>query len=234
MKTQKKAFTLVELMVMVIILMIVWAISFVKYSQYIRDWQDFKRVSDLAQIKIQLDTYKKKHSWILPLVDDADKVAIMNWAFTVANQWDFTSTISWEIWLEKHLLDPELEIPYYYSVSNDKLYYQLATTIMNPESSVALNSSYADLQDPKAYVVGNYIPEWVDIASIEVPGLIYAVSIPWGAGQLDVAVAASKAKVVLNGQTQNLVYDSEWDMQSSWTDYSVVAAESDFVYKKTS
>jgi Tfp pilus assembly protein PilE len=62
MKYSKNAFTLVELMVMVIILMIVGAISFVKYSQYVRNGQDFKRVSDLAQIKMQLETYRKKHA----------------------------------------------------------------------------------------------------------------------------------------------------------------------------
>jgi len=245
MKHSKKAFTLVELMVMVIILMIVWAISFVKYSQYVKNGQDFKRISDIAQIKMQLETYRKKHAWILPLVDDWNKVAIKNGALTVANQWGLTSTIAGEIWLQKHLLDPELGIPYIYSVTNDKLHYQLATTIMNPEESSASIATYAGLQDPKAYVEGNYTPEWTAENALAIPGLIYAVGklSSWvqkttedgvDIYSLDISQAANKAKVVLNWQTQNLVYNEDGDkMIATGTDYANVASESDFLFKKT-
>lgn len=233
MKSQKKAFTLVELMVMVIILMIVWAISFVKYSQYVRDWQDFKRVSDLAQIKIQLDTYKKKHSWVLPLVDDSNKIVIQTGVTVVANQWAFTSTIAWEIWLEKHLSDPQLKIPYVYWLANDAMHYQIATTIMNPDTSVALNNNaYAAISEPKAYVVGDYIPVWASKDALTIPSLIYAAE----ATPFDISAFDNKEKAVLNGQTYNLVYDKKWDVQGDWTNanFTSVLSESDFNFKKTS
>jgi hypothetical protein len=185
---------------------------------------------------MQLETYRKKHAWIMPLVDDANSVVIKNWALTVANQWAFTSTVSWEIWLEKHLLDPELDIPYIYSVTNDKLHYQLATTIMNPEENTAFHNTYAALEDPKAYVVWNYIPEGTSQGALALPGLIYAVE-KWPAlpsWELDISNATNKAKVVLNWQTQNIVYDEDGNMQATGTDYANVALESDFTFKKTS
>lgn len=60
------AFTLVELIVVISILVILSTIGFMSYSSYIGGANDLKRLSDITLIKSQLEIYKKNHSLLYP------------------------------------------------------------------------------------------------------------------------------------------------------------------------
>lgn len=59
MKKQKlKAFTLIELLVVVAIIVILSGLSFAGYQSVIKKGQDTKRLGDMSQIRLALETYK--------------------------------------------------------------------------------------------------------------------------------------------------------------------------------
>lgn len=53
-----KAFTLIELLVVVAIIAILTAVSFAGYQNIIKKGQDTKRLGDISQIRLALETYK--------------------------------------------------------------------------------------------------------------------------------------------------------------------------------
>jgi prepilin-type N-terminal cleavage/methylation domain-containing protein len=53
-----KAFTLIELLVVVAIIAILTAVSFAGYQSIIKKGQDTKRLGDISQIRLALETYK--------------------------------------------------------------------------------------------------------------------------------------------------------------------------------
>ena len=56
MKWTKKAFTLIELVVVITILAILWTIAFISMEWYSKQARDSKRVSDIHNIKTTLET----------------------------------------------------------------------------------------------------------------------------------------------------------------------------------
>ncbi|MDD5213746.1 MAG: prepilin-type N-terminal cleavage/methylation domain-containing protein, partial [Candidatus Gracilibacteria bacterium] len=63
-----KAFTLVELIIVITILAILATIGFMSYQLYTADARDGKRVADLGQMKNGLEIYQAKNS-VLPVPD---------------------------------------------------------------------------------------------------------------------------------------------------------------------
>ena len=67
-KQQIKAFTLVELIVVVTILAILATIWFMSFQSYTSDARDWKRVTDLQEIRKTIEIYKTR-KWALPMPD---------------------------------------------------------------------------------------------------------------------------------------------------------------------
>lgn len=57
-KTKLQAFTLIELLVVVAIIAILSGLSFAGYQSVVKKGQDTKRLGDLSQIRLALETYK--------------------------------------------------------------------------------------------------------------------------------------------------------------------------------
>jgi prepilin-type N-terminal cleavage/methylation domain-containing protein len=63
----KKAFSLVELVVVITILTILAGIGSMSFFSYLKDGNDAKRITDIQSIKIQLDNYRRNHGYLYPV-----------------------------------------------------------------------------------------------------------------------------------------------------------------------
>lgn len=124
MNKNKKAFTLVELIVVITILAILWTIAFISLEWYSRQARDSKRISDIQSIEISLELFMI-NSWKYPLPD--------NWK-TVSYSWELLRT-QWVVWnivasnlsrnLQKKPTDPLSNVEYIYSVTNSQREYEV-------------------------------------------------------------------------------------------------------------
>lgn len=125
MNTKKTAFTLAELIVSIVIVIILSTIWFVNYSNYIFDAKDGKRETDLSMLGAQLELYKKR-KWAFPIPQENfthtnnGKNIVIQGKLTKNTALDTTDNIPY---------DPELDIPYLYSTTNNRQEYQLAGTL---------------------------------------------------------------------------------------------------------
>ena len=158
MNKQKQAFTLVELVVVIIILAILGTIAFISLQWYGANARDSVRVSDLSNIRTSLDLFQLD-AWKYPLPTEH---------FEVTHSWSevWKQGIFWESTftnikkLDKIPVDPLTEKPYAYSILNTKQSYQLGWIIeseLTVFSPVISNNSFAeDKTLASALVVWNY------------------------------------------------------------------------------
>ena len=120
---KKRAFTLVELVVVITILAILGTIAFISLQWYSKSSRDSVRVSDLSTMKIWLELFNL----------DAGKFPLpTNWfevtysGSLVWTQWIFWETTSLNVSrLNKTPTDPLTDKKYTYSITKNKQEYQL-------------------------------------------------------------------------------------------------------------
>lgn len=206
-KNGGSAFTLVEMIVAVALLAVVSTLGFVSFSSYVADGKDFKRISDVAIVKSQLEIYKKNHAMTYPT--GSGYTSIMSGAVTVARQYLLDDAIIGQLDLERTPLDPKTNQPYLYSVANDRSSYQIAVTLENSSNLVSYIAPTAYAATPNvAYVNGTFVPTNKSV----LPGLLYAVTsgakfVPANPLTFNINTATGVARVILNGQSVNLPYD---------------------------
>ncbi len=133
-KYHTSAFTLIELVVAATILVILTSIGFYSYTENIADARDGVRKTDLSALNSQLNLYKKQRgAYPFP----GDNFEIHNRWGVVAYQWYMNKNVSLST-ADKLPLDPELEIPYIYSVSKNRQEHQVAASLENSGSPYAL------------------------------------------------------------------------------------------------
>lgn len=129
----KKAFTLVELIIVITILAILATIWFMSYQSYIADSRDWKRKADLSELRNWVETYLTKNA-ILP--DPSNKVSLLNsWSTNYVSQWYMASNALWKIrasWDFKDNLDSNL---YHYTIDSAKKKYQITALLEWANSS---------------------------------------------------------------------------------------------------
>lgn len=121
---KKQAFTLVELIVVIIVLVILWTIAFISLQWYSSSARDSKRLSDIQNIKKSLELFNLDTSKY-PIPDDYQ---------VVEYSWD-DLRYQWIVWkqvitnLSKTLnnkpIDPLTELEYTYSITNNKTEYEI-------------------------------------------------------------------------------------------------------------
>ena len=120
----KKAFTLVELIVVITILAILWTIAFVSMSWYSKTARDSTRTSDISKIKSSLELFHI-NSNKYPDPTEAQPITYSGWLAWY--QWIFwNSTFINVEKLDKIPKDPLTEKEYAYSVLNTKQEYEIA------------------------------------------------------------------------------------------------------------
>lgn len=145
--TYKYAFTLVELIVVITILAILWTIAFISYTWFSVRSRDGVRLSDIFSIKTSMDLYEIDN-WKYPIPSNWINVTY-SWAI-VWNQWTFWESVYTNISkLDKIPLDPLTWNQYSYSVTQDRIQYQIAWIIEWDEISMISDK----------LLVNNFIPQ---------------------------------------------------------------------------
>ncbi len=119
----KKAFTLVELIVVITILAILATIGFVWYSQYLVWTRDSNRISQLKSISEALNLYKTKRNADLPIPED--NIEIRANGEVLWYQWTAWKNIIEQIWYSTEWVDPKDSTYFSYYLTKNKRYFQL-------------------------------------------------------------------------------------------------------------
>ncbi len=173
-----RAFTLVELIVVIIIISILWTISFMSIQWYSSRARDSVRKSDIKSISTSIEMFAVK-TWFFPVPTDWREVT-----FSGAEVWT-----QWTIWdsvinsvneLSKEIVDPVTQTPYTYSRLHWKQKYEIATAFEREVAinipSLFINETYASWETiANAYLEWNY--NWV-VTKISTWTLSYVLAIP--------------------------------------------------------
>ena len=126
----RKAFTLVELVVMVAILVVmstIWIISLTDYLSWVRDSNRITQISNMRDwIALKIN------AWLLLTPERA--VEIQNNWIPKSFQWVFWSSLIEKIWYSMDWLDPKDKQYFTYTLSADWKYFQLVALLENEES----------------------------------------------------------------------------------------------------
>ena len=203
----KKAFTLVELIVVITILAILWTIAFISLQWYSKDARDSTRVSDINSINISLNLYETS-TWKFPEPSLGTAITF-SWA-EVWTQWTvWSSVISNLTQLSKIPTDPKTESEYTYSVLNTKKEYQLAAVMEWKDVSFnTLRQANAAWEVGSVYIEGNY--NWI-VAKVSTGSVQYILAIP-----SLISWDVTEADVVATIQSNNLVLDWSQKLPSNY------------------
>ena len=133
-KYKIKAFTLVELIIVITILAIlatIWFMSFQSYTMSARDW---KRMSDLWEVRKWLEIHRTKNS-LLPNPDIKYVTIETSWWNTLSLQWYVWTTVLKELKWNSDFKDPLNKENYTYIVNDNKTKYQLLTYLEEDPSN---------------------------------------------------------------------------------------------------
>lgn len=131
-KKIKSAFTLVELIIVITILAILATIGFMSYQSYTADARDWKRLSDLWEIRNGLEVYQIKNQ-ILPYPDN-QVTTITSASWDLSYQWYASWTILKTIRMTSDIKDSKDKIAYTYTVNSTKTKYQLLALLENKDT----------------------------------------------------------------------------------------------------
>jgi len=173
----KKAFTLVELIVVITILAVLWTIWFLSFLWYTESSRDSARLSDITSMKKVIDIYEVDN-WFFP--SNTNPVDVTYWGDMVFTQWVFWDrTISDLLWLINEApLDPLAKTKYSYSLTSDKKEYQISGLLEWSDFAMFnWNQAHAWTTPARSMVRGNYNGQilkkqtWSDILLLAVPSI---------------------------------------------------------------
>jgi len=141
----KKAFTLVELIVVITILAILWTIAFISLQWYSRDSRDSVRISDLKNIQTGLELFKVK-VWKYPTPDSYVEITASWTVFSY--QWVVWDNLLSSLRINWWWKDPVDQSSYTYMTTSDLYQYELMWFMENWNSVAGVF--------PQANAVANY------------------------------------------------------------------------------
>jgi type II secretory pathway pseudopilin PulG len=125
-KSKYSAFTIVELLVTITILMILWTVSLLWYSSYISWVRDTNRLSQLDNISKALNVYR----WNKKLPDVTNWVNIYwTWWILLSQQWYAWEEVLKKIWYTDWWQDPLDKKYFTYYITANKKYFQWSAPI---------------------------------------------------------------------------------------------------------
>lgn len=146
----KKAFTLVELVITITILVILSTIAFVSFQSYTQDSRDANRLASINEIqKWLMLSYSKNGTFPTP-----KNATTYTWGTLSVLQWVLTQEVLPE--LQSDPKDPLSKSSYTYSITGDGEWYQIASDIENPDVLASSDLPSAHAKVTSALVKGNY------------------------------------------------------------------------------
>ena len=220
-RLDNKAFTFIELIVVIIIIWILWAIGFTQFVWNISNWRDSLRKSNLSEINWAIKSYKLTN-WTLPIPSDT---------FSITNSWKII-VWQWKLWkniwlstIEEIPVDPIVKTPYLYSVTNNRWEFQIWLTIEN-----------WDWDFPLSLIAWNY----KSVSKNILPTILIAT---WTTNSVEINSwttewAENRKLFIFNEQNHNLTYNFDWNTEpiSDWTDFEtlLLEAENKWVFSQNS
>jgi prepilin-type N-terminal cleavage/methylation domain-containing protein len=119
--TKQKAFTLVELIVVVTILAILATIWFVSYSSYLTWVRDTNRIAQMTSLSDWLNLHSTRNDLSIP----EDNIEVSVNGNLIAYQWYAGANILETINFEKGWVDPKDNTYFSYYLTSDRKYFQL-------------------------------------------------------------------------------------------------------------
>ena len=214
-KSGNKAFTFVEIIVVVTIIWILGTIGFNQFVWNISNWRDTLRKSNMANISWSMKTYKQT-KWSYPI--PADYFETKTWSLILAWQWKLNKNVSLST-IEEIPYDPEVKIPYLYSITTNKQEFEIAMTLENGE-----------WEYPIAFTDWSY----KSVAKNILPTILVATWVT-----IDISDTNNKKLFIFDNQKHNLPYDFDWNEEpiSDWElsfDDLLLEAEQNWVFSQNS
>jgi len=141
MKKNKKAFTLVELIVVITILAILWTIAFISLQGYSKSARNSVRISDLSSIDKQLELYYIK-AWNLPIPDDYIEI-YASWTLIGYQGYAWKRVLDL-IWVFNWWKDPLDDEYYTYMTDLNRKNYQIMWFLEDNQITNLSNKIYAE------------------------------------------------------------------------------------------
>jgi prepilin-type N-terminal cleavage/methylation domain-containing protein len=136
----KKAFTLVELLVVITIVSILSVISFVSFAWYVSSSRDATRATDVKLIEKSLWVHFVQSSkYIAP----AESITLQSGTMLLSKQWELDKKSLEIIWIHWGSVDPLTNKPYKYTTNSVWDKYQLLSLYENKQAGI-LGSVYAE------------------------------------------------------------------------------------------
>jgi len=208
----RKAFTLVELIVVITILAILWTIAFISLQWYSRDARDGKRTSDVWNMKTTLELFNI-NAWKYPSPDSPLTISY-SWD-TVWYQWTIWDIVTTNLkWLDKKPVDPLTKAEYTYSTTQSYKEYQiLALYEWNLAYNPVINTANAATSTLTPKVVWNYNELFVQTNNYIVPTPSIITSEPW-----NVVLDWTTIKSQVTTNWTNIPKTSVTNTQTGWLD----------------
>jgi prepilin-type N-terminal cleavage/methylation domain-containing protein len=169
-----RAFTLVELIVVITILAILWTIAFISLQWYSKDARDSVRISDMSRIKTSLELFHLD-SGKYPEANDNSFPVTYSWA-VARTQWFFWETTFSNVEkLDKIPKDPLTDKEYIYSTTNTRQEFEIACVMEWDEISFIWNQVNAWNKTAILKITGTY--NW-KILKVSTGGIDYVLAVP--------------------------------------------------------
>ena len=157
MKKINKAFTLVELIVVITILAVLWSIAFVSFQWYTSNSRDSVRVTDLKNIWKVLSLRVVEGN---PLFYPEKSLEINGDWEVIQYQWTLSQWLLDKYWINNWWVDPLDGENYWYVVNKNQNKYQLLSYLENWDtsnsfSSTFFGSAYANAEKPFIKLFGD-------------------------------------------------------------------------------
>lgn len=173
-KKNKRAFTLVELIVVITILAILATIGFVSMGNYLTGSRDSKRLTDMKTIYDAMSVYTVR-VWETPY-PDSDKIEIKNGSSILTYQWYVWDSVFKLIKLNKGGVDPKDGKNYVYTTDSARRKIQLMWYLESRDNpkilgwNSFLNEVFADTNDlSQRYVYVIWDTLWILTDSTKTP-----------------------------------------------------------------
>lgn len=232
-KTKNKAFTLVELIVVITILSILWTIAFISYQWYSRSSRDSVRISDIKNISKSLELFQV-NSWKYPDPNLSFPVTY-NW-IEVRSQWIFWEKNFINVWkLNKLPKDPLFDVEYTYSLLNTKKEFELWAVMetLNEQVNIINITNAENNIKVINYIKWNY--NW-KIARVQVWNEIHVLAIPsiinWQVWLIDIFDLINQW-LMSHNKNSIIPWSFKWIINNNWSTRIIVNTWSLIVYTWT-
>lgn len=202
----KKAFTLVELIVVITILAILWTIAFLSFQWYSRDARDSIRIADIQNISKTLEITLTKSGLLPKPVESVNITA--SWVL-LSYQWYINESILDRIWINNWWIDPLDNTLYTYTTNSNLTKYQLMWFLENwtnvwldfNPNSVIWNTYARDLSITEPYTKWDQLGILLDPDSTEPVHIL--------GNDVDIVNTNTEYKIYLDNSTN-------WNFSGTW------------------